>query len=89
MVTATVMKVGNSRAICIPKSLVGTCFEVGSKVEIELMGSGLLSVRAKSPAEQRIAAFDELVGFTESVEQVPWADDSREADRRLLGDRLV
>lgn len=89
MVTATVVKSGNSKAISLPKSLGAVDFTIGSKVEIDLLDDSTLAVRLKSGAVGRLRAFDELIRFSESAPSVPWDDDSREADRKLLGDRLV
>lgn len=89
MATATVVKSGNSRAICLPKSLGATDFVIGSKVEIDMLDDSTLTVKLKPPREGRLRALDGLIEFAESVPSIPWNDDSREADRKLLGDRLV
>lgn len=89
MATATVVKSGNSRAICLPKSLGASDFAIGSKVEIDVLDASTLMVKLKPTREGKLRAFDELIGFTESAPSVPWNDDSREADRKLLGERLA
>ena len=46
MSTATVSRVGNSRAVFIPASIVDEAFAVGSKVEVEYAGEGTLIIRS-------------------------------------------
>lgn len=89
MATATVVKSGNSRAICIPRSLGAADFVIGSKVEIDMLDDSTLTIKLKPACEGRLRALDGLIEFAESVPSVPWNDDSREADRKLLGDRLA
>lgn len=86
MPTATISKVGNSRAVFIPVSIRDEAFSVGSKVSIEYVGEGTLVVRSeRNKRDSRRQAFDELMALVADQPEMPWEDDSRAADRALVG----
>ena len=61
MSTATVSKVGNSRAVFIPASITDEAFAIGNKVEIEYVGEGTLVIRSVGDdRERRQEALDRL-----------------------------
>lgn len=88
MPSATISKVGNSRAIFIPVSICDEAFLVGNKVSIEYVGEGTLVIRAeRSGKESRRQAFEQLMTLVADQSELPWEDDSRAADRALVGTR--
>lgn len=90
MSVGTVSRVGNSRAVFIPTSIEDDGFSLGSKVQIEHVAPGIIVVRATQPErDRRLRALSQLEGFANSQPDVPWEDDSREADRALMGQRYV
>ena len=90
MSTATVSKVGNSRAVFIPASITDEAFAVGNKVEIEYVGEGTLVIRSVGDdRERRQEALDRLLGLVGSQPDAPWEDDSRAADRALVGSKYA
>lgn len=90
MPTATISKVGNSRAVFIPASISDDAFAVGSKVEIEYAGEGTLVIRsAEDGRRARQEALERLLDFVAAQRSVPWEDDSRAADRELVGSRYA
>lgn len=85
MNTATVTRVGNSRAVVIPASIDDDMFALGSKVEVKHVGHGVIVIRAQDDdRSRRLAALDDLEAFAREQAEVPWPDDSREADRALI-----
>ena len=90
MPTATVSKVGNSRAVFIPAGISDEAFAIGSKVEIEYVGEGTLVVRAMGDdRKRRREALGRLLGLVDEQPVIPWEDDSRAADRALVGGRYA
>ena len=85
----TVSKVGNGRAVFIPAGIDDDAFAIGSKVSIEYEGEGVIVLRGEKAANQGLEALARLEDLVSSQEVVPWEDDSREADRALLGDRYA
>ena len=90
MSTATVSKVGNSRAVFIPASIVDEAFAVGSKVEVEYAGEGTLVIRSADGGRRaRREALRRLLDAVADQPDLPWEDDSRAADRELIGRRYA
>lgn len=89
MPTATISKVGNGRAVFIPASISDEAFALGSKVEIEYVGEGTLVLRATEDGRGRREAMGRLLELVASQPDVPWEDDSRAADRALVGARYA
>ncbi len=90
MSTATVSRVGNSRAVFIPASIVDEAFAVGSKVEVEYAGEGTLVIRSADDGRRaRREALARLLDAVADQPDLPWEDDSRSADRELIGRRYA
>lgn len=90
MPTATISKVGNSRAVFIPASISDEAFAVGSKVEIEYAGEGTLVIRSADGGRRaRREALGRLLDVVADQPAIPWEDDSRAADRELIGSRYA
>lgn len=88
MSLATVTRVGNSRAVVIPASIDDESFSLGTKVEVEHVGRGVIVIRVEDDdRSQHLAALDDLEDFSGTQPDVPWPDDSRQADRMLLETR--
>ena len=90
MSIATVSKVGNGRAVFIPAGITDEAFAIGSRVEIEYVGEGTLVIRSTNDERRRRReALGRLLSLVEEQLVVPWEDDSREADRALVGSRYA
>ena len=90
MPIATVSKVGNGRAVFIPAGITDEAFAIGSRVEIEYVGEGTLVIRSTNDERRRRReALGRLLSLVEEQLVVPWEDDSREADRALVGGRYA
>lgn len=88
MVTGTVSKIGNSRGVVLPVSVVGDDFAVGTHVEIERLATGEVLLRSiEDTRRERSSALERLESFLATQPHVPWDDDSRESDRALAGGR--
>lgn len=90
MPTATVSRVGNSRAVFIPASILDEAFAVGSKVEIEYAGEGTIVIRSADDGRRaRQEALGRLLEVVADQPSIPWEDDARAADRELVGSRYA
>lgn len=87
--TATVTKSGNSAVVVLPaawRKQQGIQF--GDTVTVEYDSDSLVIRKRATSKEEKLQALDELLEFVESMPDVPWEDDSPEADKRLLGEIL-
>lgn len=90
MPIATVSKVGNGRAVFIPASVTDEAFALGNKVEIEYVGEGTLLIRSVVDDRRlRQEALGRLLDIVGEQSEVLWEDDSRAADRELIGGRYA
>lgn len=90
MTTGTVTRIGSSRGVVLPVTVVGDDFPTGATVEIERLSTGEVLVRmVESPSDHKEGVLARLEAFLGSQPHVAWDDVSREADReRAAGARL-
>lgn len=87
--TLTVMQSGNSAVIALPAEWRRERgIRVGDRLTASYSANGPLTVVKRDDArDSRLKAFERLMDLADSVAGEPWEDDSREADRALVGRR--
>lgn len=90
-VTRKITRNGNSSCVALPPAVMEVLsVKTGDCVDISFDGESVsLTKHAEVAEASPLEWFERALSVTESLPAVPWLDDSKQADRDLLGERYA
>ncbi len=90
-VTRKITRNGNSSCVALPPAVLKVLsVSAGDSVDISFDGDSVSIARhEEAPEVSPLEWFERAVSIIETLPEVPWLDDSKSADRDLLGERYA
>lgn len=89
-VTRKITRNGNSSCVALPPSaLSALSVQAGDSVDISFDGDHVVLSKHETVSKSPLEWFEQALSAVETLPAVPWLDDSKQADRDLMGERYA